>query len=198
MVELKTNQYDLNPQLLELVAGIAEARTVLISEWHGIVPKQGVTHYITESLVVEQAFEDGVYKFVILPDATVMTARLANQFGFPQEDSADLTFILPKEAAARAKAHAKPDELIAIGILPTTATQLTETYRKLTYQGTVRVLRTALGKVQKFQLLGFVASERNAWLMEQGDEAVRYVSADVPAFQKQITRMMIDVHREEA
>ncbi len=199
MVELKTNQYDLNPQLLQLVAGIAEARTVLISEWRGLVPTQGVTHYLTETYVVEQAYEDGVYKFVLLPDTATMTARLANQFGFPERDSADLTFTLPPETAATVKKKPDPDTLITAGLQPETATLLTQTLRKVNYQGTVRVMQTALGKVKQVRVLGFVASDPCAWLVGQtSDEQVRYVSADIPAFQRQIHRLIHDVHREEA
>ena len=199
MVERKTNQFDLNPQLLQMVAGIAEARTVLISEWHGLVPRQGVTHYITESFVVEQAFENGVYKFVLLPDSAVMTARLANQFGFPATDSADLTFTLSKKTATKAKKNPDPDDLIAAGLQPETATLFTETLGRVNYQGTVRVMQTALGQVKQVRVLGFVASDNCAWLVGQMmGEQVRYVSADIPTFQRQIHRLMRDVHLSQA
>lgn len=94
----KEGVLDLNPQLMLLVATIASAPLVIISQITLFnQPAQGVTHYVSSDSVVEVVYTGNDYELTVLDSTAVMANRLGHTFELPETLEESLTFTMTPE-----------------------------------------------------------------------------------------------------
>lgn len=184
----EAKHYDINDQLMEIVATMADPGIVVLSKWEANLQQHGTAHYLTPGLIVEMTILDREYHIYALESQAQLIERLAAAIDFPASQREAVAFVLPRQDIDQAKRNPDAGWLESRGLSPQAADVFAATLRQPQLYGMVTVLRTYQGKALTMRLLGIVtAAPGYGWLAKpQEGERVRYELADRQEFGGQL------------
>ena len=179
-----TAQYDLNEQLVTVIATMAAPNSVVVTtvDMPGL-PRQSVTHYVS-TVVVEACFDGKQYQLVGVRSTEVMLARLANTIGLPQERAAGEEFELTAEQARQAVADPRTEQLLAFGVPAGSAQAFEKAIRGTRQRASVHIMSMHYGEVKAVhRLQALISNENFAWLaIPEDDVRVHFSPASAKDF----------------
>ena len=187
-----TTQYDLNDQLVAVIAAMAAPQVVLVTtlDTPG-QPRQSVTHFVS-NVVVEAVFDGDRYMVTGLQSTEVLLARLANTIGLPQKRLPLKSFELPAEKARQAVSEPRAERLLDLGV-PAESTQALETALAGGRQrANVRVTSMHYGEVKAVHRLQVLVSDNDsAYLaIPVDDTGVRFSPASAEDFAEEMRALI--------
>ncbi len=189
---------DLNAQLLLLIATMAAAETIVLTQITAPQqPPQGVTHHVSDQTVVEVAYTGDAYQLTALESADVMANRLAYTFDLPaaiQEEAAfDLTQTQVRRIQAELKAAGFMDEgtpKSAIGIYA-------DVMRHLRRRGQMQFVRLDVDAIVARRQLGVLAAANGMALTAvPRPHATHYQTATIDSFQQIVVKTIEQLQGE--
>lgn len=189
----ESERYDLNSQLMLIIAVMADPEIVILSTWGAPQePRLGVTHYLSDGMVVEQAYDDSIFQIAALSSLDVALKRLANSMDVPNHASQKLSFRITREEAKHAKDQPNAAWLIAQGLSSKTAELFAETLQHPRLSGAIRIESATMGRPSASDYLGVLSSEEISWLARPADDDyVDYKTTDSPSFQKDLADVIL-------
>lgn len=177
-----------NAQLLSLVATTAAAEIIIVSQiTTSGQPVQGVTHYVSNKLVVEVVYDDDLYQLTLLDSLEVMANRLAYTFGLSSIKQQDgIAFKVTQAQIQQIQSKLVDTAVIATPDLPERAIQFyMNIMQHLKCKGRVQfVCVEAKQEILHKQMGVLVGTDGKALIAVPHQQKTNYQSTDINNFQQ--------------
>ncbi len=184
---MKEGQFDNpNAQLLSLVATAATAKIVVISEITNTRQLvQGVTHYVSNKLIVEVVYDGELYQLTALDSLEVMVNRLAYTFDLPPIKQSDIVFRMTQTQIRQLQSETVDVDAVLTSHLSERAIRFyMNTMRHLERKGMIQFVRIeAKQEIAHRQVGVLVASDGIALTAIPHQQQTNYQSVDIGSFQ---------------
>lgn len=192
------NSYDLNPQLLLLIATMAAAQIITLTQITAPQqPSQEVTHHVSEQMVVEVTYTGEVYQLTALKSVAVMANRLAYTFDLPATVREEAVFDLTQTQVRQIQA-----ELNTIGFMdagsPKSAVGIyTDVMRHLRRRGQLQFVRLDVDSIVARRQLGvLVATNGMALTAVPHGQIIHYQATNLGEFQRTVIEIVEQLQGE--